>query len=347
MSDAYDLLDYPACIRDFATYKLGVQQCSKKTVEEYLLNLRLFTKYIYSQRNKLPLTDEAFEEINISDFGTDFFSSISTEEIYAYLVYLKTVRQNLPSSSARKLSAIRSFYKCMTIKYHRFENNPALNVEGPKLNKSLPKHLSLDESMELLSTVRDDTTNPFRERDFAILVLFLNCGMRLSELAGINLTDIDAELRSLRVIGKGSKERIIYLNEACRQAIVAYLPHRLKKGDERRENALFLSRLGQRISTKTIQHLVKKHLREAGLGNRNYSTHKLRHTAATLMYQTGDVDIRVLKDILGHEQLTTTQIYTHVSSEGMERAMTKNPLASVSAPKSDTMKENPYREDEE
>lgn len=173
----------------------------------------------------------------------------------------------------------------------------------------------------------------------AILVLFLNCGMRLSELAGINLTDIDDDLRSLRVIGKGSKERIIYLNEACRVAIVAYLPHRLKNCPEsRRENALFLSRLGKRISVKTVQHLVKKHLYEAGLGNRNYSTHKLRHTAATLMYQTGNVDIRVLKDILGHEQLTTTQIYTHISSEGMERAMTQNPLSNVSPPESDELK---------
>lgn len=339
MSEAYELSSYPACIRDFATYKLGIQGCSKKTVEEYLLDLRMFTRFIYSNRNGLPTDDESMEKLDISSVDDGFFAGITTEEIYDYMYFLKNVRNNTPTSRARKLSAIKSFYKCMTVKYHKFDENPAINIEGPKKKPSLPKFLSLDESLTLLQTVRDDTSNPYRERDFAILVLFLNCGMRLSELAGINLTDIDDDLRSLRVIGKGSKERIIYLNEACREAIVAYLPHRLKNCPEsRRENALFLSRLGKRISVKTVQHLVKKHLYEAGLGNRNYSTHKLRHTAATLMYQTGNVDIRVLKDILGHEQLTTTQIYTHVSSEGMERAMTQNPLSNVSPPESDELK---------
>ena len=198
------------------------------------------------------------------------------------------------------------------------------------MKKSLPKYLSVEESVDLLDTVSDDEESKFRERNFCIVTLFLNCGIRLSELAGISLPDLDRELRSMRVIGKGSKERIVYLNDACRAAIAAYLPIRMQTPARKKgESALFLSRLGNRISVKTVQWMVKKYLGEAGLEYKNYSTHKLRHTAATLMYQSGEVDIRVLKDILGHEQLNTTQIYTHVSNEHMEEAMRNNPLSEV------------------
>ena len=330
MSEAYDLLKYPAPIREFTTYKLGIQGCSKKTVEEYLLDLRMFTRFMYSYKNDLSVSDEAFEKLDISMIDYDFYESLTPLDIYQYLHYLNDVREDGVASRSRKLSAVRSFYKCMTLKLRKYENNPTVGIENPKKKPSLPKHLTFDESVALLETVRDDVSNPHRERDYAILVLFLNCGMRLSELAGISLGDIDNEMRSLRVIGKGNKERIVYLNDACRQALASYLPKRgemLKEGS--RENALFLSRLGNRISIKTVQYLVKKHLAEAGLGNRDFSTHKLRHTAATLMYQTGEVDIRVLKEILGHEQLNTTQIYTHVSNQGMEQAINKNPLAGV------------------
>ena len=333
MSEAYDLIKYPTPIREFATYKLGIQGCSKKTVEEYLLDLRMFTRFMYSYKNNLPVSDKAMEELDISELGFDFYSAISSADIYQYILYLKEVREDGVASRSRKLSAVRSFYKCMTLKLRRLEENPAAGIENPKQKPSLPKYLTLDESMKLLDTVKEDVSNPYRERDFAILVLFLNCGMRLSELAGISMNDIDSEFRSLRVIGKGSKERVVYLNDACRSALGAYLLKRgtmIKEGT--RENALFLSRLGKRISIKTVQYLVKKHLSEAGFGNRDFSTHKLRHTAATLMYQTGEVDIRVLKEILGHEQLNTTQIYTHVSNSGMEQAVNKNPLSSVSAP---------------
>ena len=330
MSEAYDLKKYPAPIREFTTYKLGIQGCSKKTVEEYLLDLRMFTRFMYSYKNSLPVKDEDFEKLDISGIDFDFYDSLSPLDIYQYLHYLNDVRNDGVASRSRKLSAVRSFYKCMTLKLRRFENNPTVGIENPKKKPSLPKHLTFDESVSLLETVKEDVSNPHRERDYAILVLFLNCGMRLSELAGISLTDIDNEMRSLRVIGKGSKERIVYLNDACRQALAAYLPKRgamLRDGSW--NNALFLSRIGNRISIKTVQYLVKKHLEEAGLGNRDFSTHKLRHTAATLMYQTGEVDIRVLKEILGHEQLNTTQIYTHVSNEGMEQAINKNPLAEL------------------
>ena len=214
------------------------------------------------------------------------------------------------------------------------EKNPAIDMEAPKKRQSLPKFLSMDESVALLEAVENDVESKFKERDYCIITLFLNCGMRLSELVGINLNDLDRELRSLRVIGKGNKERIVYLNDACRDALTTYIL--IRKSDKYRSvntNALFISKQYKRISNKTVQWLVYKYLTLAGLDYKHYSTHKLRHTAATLMYQTGKVDVRVLKEILGHEQLNTTQIYTHVSNKGMQDAINNNPLANIKSKK--------------
>ena len=208
-------------------------------------------------------------------------------------------------------------------------------MEAPKKKQALPKYLSMQESLSLLSAIENDTESKNKERDYAIITLFLNCGMRLSELVGINLTDMDKELRSLRVVGKGNKERIVYLNDACRDAITSYLKVRGNKNKPITTNALFVSKQYNRISNKTVQWLVYKYLSLAGLDYKHYSTHKLRHTAATLMYQTGKVDVRVLKEILGHEQLNTTQIYTHVSDQGMQDAIDNNPLANIKSKKGD------------
>ena len=330
MTDIEFRSSFPPLIQDFARYKDVVQGCSKKTVSEYLLDLRTFCRYLVSARNHLPLSGEEFEAVDIHDLDTAFFESVTTSEVYDFLAYVKDGRENENRAMARKLSAIKQFYKYCTSRQHLFENNPAIDIETPKQKKTLPKHLSLDECVDLLDAVMNDETSKTQERDYCILTLFLNCGIRLSELAGISLPDLDKELRSMRVIGKGSKERIVYLNDACRAAIAAYLPIRMKTPAKvKGETALFLSGQGNRISVKTVQWMVKKYLGEAGLEYKNYSTHKLRHTAATLMYQSGEVDIRVLKDILGHEQLNTTQIYTHVSNEHMEEAMANNPLANV------------------
>lgn len=325
-----DFDKYPAVVREFANYMLTILSRSEKTVSEYLIDLRMFCKYMYSRKESLPFDDESLCEMDISFLETEFFSTVTTMEVYDFLGYTSKDRKNATATRARKLSAIRSFYKFMTVKRRYFENNPAKDIESPKKPKQLPKHLSMDECVDLLSAVKNDKESKTRERDFCILTLFLNCGMRLSELCGISLGDLDRELRSVRVVGKGSKERVVYLNSACRTALAEYMQIRLATRQVgERENALFLSRLGKRISVKTVQWMVKKYLGEAGLEYKHYSTHKLRHTAATLMYQSGDVDIRVLKDILGHEQLNTTQIYTHVSNSNMESAMDKNPLASL------------------
>lgn len=325
--------EFPVLIRNFANYKSVVQGCSKKTVTEYLFDLRTFCRYLVAVRDSLPLSGEEFDSIDISGLNTNFFKRVTTSDVYDFLAFLGNERNNNSRARARKLSAIKQFYKYCTVKQTLFDNNPAQNIETPKSGKSLPKHLSVEESVDLLDTVKNDQTSKTRDRDYCILTIFLNCGVRLSELAGISLTDIDHELRSMRVIGKGNKERIVYLNEACRSALAAYIPVRMSMPAKNKgESALFLSRQGNRISVKTVQWMVKKYLGEAGLGNKRYSTHKLRHTAATLMYQSGNVDIRVLKDILGHEQLNTTQIYTHVSNEHMEEAMSNNPLSSIKAP---------------
>ena len=236
----------------------------------------------------------------------------------------------MAAAKSRKLSAIKGFFKYLTVKRMMLEVNPAADIEAPKQKQALPKFLSLEESLALLNAVKNDKESKNTVRDFAIITIFLNCGIRVSELVGINLEDMDDMLRSMTVTGKGNKQRIVYLNDACKQAIADYLDIRLSKDmDSSKTSALFLSSRGQRISVKTVQWIVYKYLDMAGLESKHYSVHKLRHTAATLMYQTGNVDVRVLKDILGHEQLNTTQIYTHVSNKHMEQAMQSNPLSSL------------------
>ena len=328
MNTNVDIKEFSSVIQEFASYKLSIQGCSPKTVGEYLLDLRTFFRYLLARERDIPFDSEEFYQIDISSVGLERLGKLHTEDFYDFLFFLNQQRGNQWSARSRKLSAIRALYKYLANKRHYLEHNPTVDIDSPKAKKTLPKVLSLEESLSLLEAVENDKDSKFRVRDYAILTLFLNCGMRLSELAGINLTDIDSGLRSLRVTGKGSKERVIYLNDACRSALNEYLLERKSnKYSTVAERALFLSRLDQRISVKTVQAMVYKYLRLAGLEAKHYSVHKLRHTAATLMYQSGNVDVRVLKEILGHEQLNTTQIYTHVSNAEMEKAMTQSPLA--------------------
>ncbi len=330
-----DHSELPESVRSFISYKLTVQNRSKKTMDEYALDLRTFFRWLSAKRGGYDLRsmdDDDFAAIDITGIDLAYINSVTSEEIYDFLYYALEQRGNKWSARARKLSALKSFYKYLNVSTHQIENNPTKNIEGPQKKSALPKFLSLDESEMLLEAVRMDETSRTKERDSCILVLFLNCGMRLSELVGINLRDIDRDMDSLRVIGKGAKERMIYLNDACRDAIRSYLP--VRAADEvqiKDKNALFLSNRHTRISNKTVQWVVYKYLKAAGLESKHFSTHKLRHTAATLMYRSGNVDVRVLKDILGHEQLNTTQIYTHVSDESMKKAIASNPLASFRA----------------
>ncbi len=317
----------PEIIRSFLSYKLNIQNRSPLTVSEYWLDLRAFFRFIMLSRGDTE--DREFEKVDISSVDLAYVESVSTADIYDYLLWLAE-RGVKAVSRARKLSAVRAFFKYHTSKSHLIKTDPSEHIDSPSVKRKLPKFLSLEEAVELLDSV--DMTDPNGERDYCVLTLFLNCGMRLSELVGINLSDISHDLTKLTVTGKGSKQRTIYLNEACRDALKAYINVRgrnatLHGNTIKDKNALFLSNRNTRISNKTIQWTVNKYLEKSGLGGKGYSVHKLRHTAATLMYDQGGVDVRVLKEILGHEQLNTTQIYTHVSDRQIEQAMDKNPLS--------------------
>ncbi|MBQ9131823.1 MAG: tyrosine recombinase XerC [Clostridia bacterium] len=328
MSNLISIKEFSSLIQEYASYKSSIQGCSQKTVQEYLLDLRTFFRYLVAREKEIPFGSEEFQAIDISTVGLAELEKIRPEDLYDFLYYTNDTRNNQWAARSRKLSAIRSLYKYLVSKRHYLDYNPTVDIDSPKPQKTLPKFMTLEESLSLLEAVEKDTDSPYRLRDYAILTLFLNCGMRLSELVGINITDIDSDFLSLRVIGKGNKERIVYLNAACRTALCDYMTQRLSQQYAKvHSGALFLSRLEQRISVKTVQAMVYKYLKVAGLESKHYSVHKLRHTAATLMYQSGNVDVRVLKEILGHEQLNTTQIYTHVSNQDMEKAMERNPLA--------------------
>lgn len=314
----------PPVIRDFLTYNETIKGKSSRSVEGYFIDLQSFFRYILKIRG-IADKETPFEKIDISAVDINLIKTITVSDLYAFLVFCKNERQNNAATRARKTSTLRIFFRFLCEQTHQLDQNPAILLESPKVKQSLPKHLTLEDSLELLNSV--DGAN--QKRDYCILTLFLNCGLRLAELCSLNVNDIKPD-NTMVVTGKGNKERLIYLNDACMTAIKEYLAVRPSENivyDDR--NALFVSRNRRRISPKTVQHLVKTFLEKAGLGGQGFSTHKLRHTAATLMYQHGDVDIRVLKDILGHSNLGTTQIYTHVSDSQIKNAVDSNPLSKI------------------
>ncbi len=310
----------PEILKD---YLLREKQLNKsdKTVSEKYLDLRMFFRFMKCNRGIAKEDD--FNKISIKDIDLDFIKSITTMEILEFNNYLMDERRIKANGRFRKMSTLRKFFEYLTLKSHLLDIDPIKELDMPMLEKSLPKYLTLEQSIELLNAVE----GKYKERDYAILTIFLNCGLRLSELVGLNVTDIRND-NTMRVIGKGSKERVVYLNDACISAIKAYLAVR-PTDNVKDKKALFLSSRLQRISPKTVQAMVYKYLEKIGLDSQGYSCHKLRHTAATLMYQHGNVDIRVLKDVLGHENLGTTQIYTHISDKQLEKAANSSPLAKI------------------
>ncbi len=324
----------PAPLRDFMTYHESIRGHSPKTSNEYFYDLRLFFRFLKVTRSKSQLPDD-WETVNIDDVDGAFLQAVTLGEVYAFLTYLSRERPSLSARTgvglgaaarARKVAAIRSFFKYATVKAHWFEENPVLDLDSPRLKKALPRYLTEQESVALLTSVQ----GPFQERDFAILTLFLNCGLRISELFGLDMSDARGE--TLRVLGKGNKERVLYLNDACRLALDAYLAVRPAVLGEK---ALFLSRRKKRLTVQGIHFLVKKHIAMAGLDETKLSSHKLRHTAATLMLGNG-VDVRTLQEVLGHDHLNTTQIYTHVESAELRSAARANPLSKIKPPETQT-----------
>lgn len=312
----------PLILKDFLHYMQTIKGKSKNTVKEYFYDLRLFLRFI-KIHNGLVEKNTDIDSIIISDVSEDLIKSITLSDLYSFMSFVSSERDNSASSRARKVASIKSFFNYLHTKTKILDYNPASELESPKILKRLPKYLNIDESKKLLNSIEGNN----HERDYAIITLFLNCGMRLSELVGINMNRIKND--TLTVTGKGGKERTIYLNNACKKAIEAYQRVRPVEG-VKDKNALFLSERKQRISNKTVQHIVKKYIKASGLDPERYSTHKLRHTAATLMYKHGKVDIRALQEILGHESISTTEIYTHVDSQQLKNAVDSNPLANIS-----------------
>ena len=300
----------------------NIKNRSKSTIREYHYDLRdlfRFLKLYKIDKIKFDnINDELIDKTDIVNLNIDFIRKIELTDLYEYLNYLSNMRSDKPTTRARKIAAIKSFFNYVTFKQKLLDKNPAVELETPKLGKRLPKYLSLDESVALLHSI--DGKN--EKRDTCIITLFLNCGLRLSELVAINFKDIKGDV--LNVIGKGDKERSIYLNESCRKALKEYIAVRPK--DVKDHDALFISERGTRIGRRTVEMMVKKYITLAGLDPKKYSPHKLRHTAATLMHKYGGVDIRSLQQILGHESVSTTEIYTHVDSEQVKEALEKNPL---------------------
>ncbi|HEY8421861.1 MAG TPA: tyrosine recombinase XerC [Thermoclostridium sp.] len=317
------LEDAPVLVKDFLNYMQTIKGKSVNTVQVYFYDLRVFLRFIKLHKNLVP-KDIDFDSIDISDVDAELIRTITLSDLYSYMSFVSNSRSNSAYARARKVASLKSFFKYLTNKAKVLDKNPALELESPKIVKRLPRYLNIDESKQLLSSV--DGKNSVR--DYAILTLFLNCGIRLSELVGININSI--KNNTLRVIGKGNKERAIPLNSACIEAINEYMKVRPVEGVIDK-NALFLSERKQRISKATVQHIVKKYIISAGLDPRRYSTHKLRHTAATLMYRYGHVDIRALQELLGHESIATTEIYTHLDEQQLRNAVESNPLSGFNA----------------
>ena len=319
--------DNPSYLNAFLDYSETILNKSPNTIKEYNYDLNTFLKFI---KIHYRLTSESdFKKITTNDITLDTIKKLKLDDLHAYLAYITKVHKNKSASRARKVASLKTFFNYLTMKANLLEINPAQNLESPKLEKRIPKYLTLEDSEKLLSVTCDES-NRNNKRDYAIITLFLNCGLRLSELIGINITDIDMSNNKLNVIGKGNKERTIYLNKACINSINEYLkirPVENVKYDSK--NALFLSERKERISQRTVQTIVKNELRKAGLDIRKYSVHKLRHTAATLMYKYGNVDIRALQELLGHESISTTEIYTHVDNTQIRNAVESNPLANL------------------
>ena len=319
-----DYQDCPEYVVRYLQDSETIRGLSPRTVNGYYIDLRTFFRFLMHSRGMVS-DDTPMEEIDIRNIDLAMIQSVTTGEIYEFMYYITRERDNSAATRARKLSSVKGFYKFLTNKMKLLEKNPTDDVGTPAQKKRLPKYLSLNESIELLKNIQSD----FYERDYCIITLFLNCGMRLSELVNINITDIHED-GTIRIVGKGDKERLVYLNDACISALRRLCEERAKLPNLQDKKALFVSRkTGKRLSARRVQQIVDGCLKTAGLSGKGYSTHKLRHTAATMMYQEGHVDMLALKEILGHAHVSTTEIYTHMGTQQLRQAADASPFAKL------------------
>lgn len=315
--------DTPIILEDFINYMETIKGVSPNTAREYFFDLRTFFRFI-KIRHKLVPIDIELKDIDISDISLDLIKQLNIQDLHGYMSYADKELGNSNTTRSRKVASLRSFFDYLYSRVNLIEKNPAEALEFPKKENRHPTYLTLEEAQHLLNTVLENKNEEYRKRDYAIITLFLNCGLRLSELSSISINKIRDD-KSLSIIGKGNKERTIFINQACAEAIQEYLEIRPKEVNDK--NALFISKQKNRMSNRAIQHMIDRYLKRAGFDTSIYSTHKLRHTAATLMYKHGNVDIRALQEILGHESVATTQIYTHIDNDRLRKAIDSNPLS--------------------
>lgn len=323
--------NFPGILNQFLMYKLNNESLSPRTVKSYSYDLYIFLKSMYILKNSYidfeNITENDFEKTSIKNLDIDFIKKISPLDIDYYISYLNTNKNYKPNTRARQVACIKSFFKYLTLVAKELTSNPAIAISSPKLGKRIPQYLTFEEAKRLLDIVKS-TNSKFAKRDYCIITIFLNCGLRLSELVSINIKDIRSN-NTITITGKGNKQRVVYLNKACLKAIEEYIPSRNSLTNIKDENALFLSERGTRISPRSIEILVKKYILLANLDPDKFTPHKLRHTAATLMYKYGNVDIRSLQEVLGHESIQTTEIYTHIDNSQIKKAIDSNPLSEM------------------
>lgn len=331
--------DVPQLLRDYLNFMTIIKGKSDNTVKEYYYDLRMFFRFIYASDNNISL--EKLDSIQLDNFDISLLNKVTLSDLYEFMAYVNNKRSSNDNYRARKVSCLRSFFKYLHTRINFIESNPAENLDSPKIKKRMPRYLTLEQSVEFLKNINGKNY----ERDFAMFSVFLCCGLRLSELVGINLNDIDYEKKTLRVIGKGNKERIVFLNDMCIDAIKRYLSVRPNDiVNKSSSNAMFISSKGNRISNRMVEILAKKYFTAAGIDSSLFSPHKLRHTAATLMYKNGNVDIRTLQELLGHTSLATTQIYTHIAGDDLKKAAENNPISKAFDFDNDDTENDDYRQ---
>lgn len=324
MAQATQYADVPQVLRDYLTYMTVIKGKSPNTVKEYYYDLRLFLRFIKCKFTGIDCDN--YNSVALDDFKESYLQRVTLSDLYDFMAYIHNCRSSNDNYRARKVASIKSFFNYLSVKAALIQENPASHLDSPKIKKRMPQYLSLDESITFLKSIE----GKHQQRDLAMFVLLLNCGLRLSELVGIDIPDIDFEKRTLRVIGKGDKERIVFLNDLCVDALLAYLQVRPNEGlPPADRNALFISDKGRRISSRMVEIISKKYFAAAGVDPSRFSPHKLRHTAATILYRDGNVDIRSLQELLGHTNLSTTQIYTHIKNEDLKKAADANPLSKL------------------
>lgn len=317
----YNTMENPEFFNEYLIYLKIVKLLSERTISEYYLDTKMFLKFIHHKID----SDKLIEDVNINDMSEMELKQITVTDIYNFIFYTADERNNSDKARYRKVSSLRSFFKYLVKVAHIIENDPCKDLDVPVPKAALPKFLSLNESQRLLHA----SDNKASIRDYCIITIFLNCGIRLSELVGINISDIDFYENRMKVLGKGRKERMIYLNSACIDALNKYLELRKNNKKAKNEPALFISNQNKRISKRRVQQIIEETIKAANLDGKGITTHKLRHTAATLMYQYGNADILTLKELLGHSSISTTEIYTHLNEEKVRNAVESNPLSSI------------------